>query len=124
VSGKVVLWLKAEVREVAAARCQSGEGESWRGGERTRLAAMRFPFKGGAAGWQWRGGGLGERGHRVEEAGESRGGWVRSRATVEGGGVGATWDGAVDRWAEMRWGPVIDGWVRGEATRRDGSARH
>jgi hypothetical protein len=56
VSGKVVLWLKAEVREVAAARCQSGEGESWRGGERTRLAAMRFPFKGGGGGVAMEGG--------------------------------------------------------------------
>jgi hypothetical protein len=43
--------------------------------------------------------------------------------TLEDGGVGATWDGAADRWAGMRWGLVISGWVRGEATLRGGSVR-
>jgi hypothetical protein len=33
VSGGVVLWLEVEAREVAAARCQSGEGKMRRGGE-------------------------------------------------------------------------------------------
>jgi hypothetical protein len=44
VSGGAVLRLEAEAREVAAARCESGEGEPWLGGERTRPATTRVPF--------------------------------------------------------------------------------
>jgi hypothetical protein len=73
VSGGAVLRLEAEVREVAAVQCWSGEGESRRGGERTRPAVVRFPFKGGAGGVAAEGG-LVEHGRRVEEVGESEGG--------------------------------------------------
>jgi hypothetical protein len=44
VSGGAVLRLKAEAREVAATRCESGEGEPWLGGERTWPATARVPF--------------------------------------------------------------------------------
>jgi hypothetical protein len=69
------------------------------------------------------GGSGGARPSRGASGGE-QGGRARSRATVEGGGVGATRDGTVDSWAEMRWGLVFSGWVRGEAMRREESARH
>jgi hypothetical protein len=36
---------------------------------------------------------------------------------VEGSGVGVTRDDVADRWAGTRRGPVISGWVRGEAAR-------
>jgi hypothetical protein len=35
----------------------------------------------------------------------ARAGGGVARVTVKGGGVGATRDGAADRWARMRWGP-------------------
>jgi hypothetical protein len=81
-------------------------------------------------------GGSGERGRRVEEAGESEGvrvwrgeaewhraaaarlrhAWAaRCHATVEGSRVGATWDGVADRWAGMRRSPIVSSWVWGEA---------
>jgi hypothetical protein len=47
---------------------------------------------------------------------------ARCRATVEGGGVGVTRNGAADKWAGTRWGPVISSWVRGEAARQAVSA--
>jgi hypothetical protein len=46
VSGGAVLRLEVEAREVVAARRQSGEGESWPGGERTRPAAAEEGFEG------------------------------------------------------------------------------
>jgi hypothetical protein len=73
------------------------------------------------------GGDSGERNRRMEEVGESEGGpqawqgngsvaapdrraWAAyCHVTVEGGGVEATQDGVVDRWAGMRRGPVISG---------------
>jgi hypothetical protein len=57
VSGRAVLQLEAEAREVVAVRRQSGEGGSRRRRERTRPTATRFPFKGGRQGGS--GGGFG-----------------------------------------------------------------
>jgi hypothetical protein len=44
---------------------------------------------------------------------------ARRWAAAEGGGVGATRDGAADKWAGMRRGPIINGWVQGQARQRD-----
>jgi hypothetical protein len=79
VSGGAVLRLEAEVREVAAVQCWSGEGESRRGGERTRPAVVRFPFKGGPVGWQRRG--------VWWSTADAWRKWGRARA----GGLGAVW---------------------------------
>jgi hypothetical protein len=91
VSGGAVLRLEAEAREVAAVQCWSGEGESWRGGEQTRPAVVRFPFKGGPTGWQRRGG-LGEHNRRMEEVGESEGGGS-GRSVGQWRGLGWQWLG-------------------------------
>jgi hypothetical protein len=69
-----------------------------------------FKRGGGGRAQAWRGKG---------SATGGRGRW-RCHATVEGGGVGATRDGAADRWAGTRRGPVDSGWVRG----RGSAARH
>jgi hypothetical protein len=53
----------------------------------------------------------------------SRRGRRRCRATVDGGGVGATWDGATDRWAGTKQGPVVSGWERGRGTNHAGPDR-
>jgi hypothetical protein len=112
VSGGTILRLEAKAREVAVARRQSGEGESWRGGERTWPAAAGFPFKGGLAGWQRRGGGFrgaqpthggsgGERGGAPGVAGE----WLGSGPRPAGVG------GVLPRDSGGWWG-------RGDAGRR------
>jgi hypothetical protein len=79
VSGGAVMHLEEEAREVAMVRRQNDEGESWHRGEETRPAVAGFPFKWGADGVAAEGG-LGEHGRRVEEAGESKGGWSLSGA--------------------------------------------
>jgi hypothetical protein len=67
----------------------------------------------------------GERGWGVQvRRGSATRRWAACcRAIVEGGGVGATRDDAADRRAGMRRGPVVSGWVRGEAAWQGGSAR-
>jgi hypothetical protein len=128
VSGGVVLWLEVEVREVAAARCQSGEGKMRRGGENLAGDGV-FVLKGsgGEGGWRggcrvvavWRGAarwrGVGSAAARPRRA------WpARCRMIVEGGGVGATRDGVANRWAGTPQGPSRQrlGAARGSTVRR------
>jgi hypothetical protein len=110
-SGAAVLWLEAEAREVAMAQRQSGEGKSPHSGEKLGRRRWGSLFKGAAGGEAAEGG----RVSRVTHGGgarESEGGGAAGvarerlgsrqqppadgsgrrccRATVEGGGVGAT----------------------------------
>jgi hypothetical protein len=131
VSDRAVLQLEVEAREVAAARRRTREGKSRRGGERARSAVMGSGFKRGGGGVAAEGG-SGEHGQRVEEAGKSKGGQAQRGAawrqrsghgtTVEGGGVGATWDDMADRWAGTRWGPGHQQLDAGRGSVASGSA--
>jgi hypothetical protein len=110
--------------------------KSWHRGEEIRPAAVGCPFNGGRRGGSGGGWGFGGAWLTRGGSGESEGGGVQvrrgsatgrsaacCRAIVEGGGVGATRDDAADRRAGMRRGPVVSGWVWGEAAWQGGSAR-
>jgi hypothetical protein len=105
-------------REVQV-RCQNGEGESWRGGEKTQPAAAGSLFLNRAGGEAVEGG-SGESGDTWRQSGGERGGPERRRrhfrVTVEGGGVGPMRGGVANRWAGTRWGPVVSGWVWGRGS--------
>jgi hypothetical protein len=91
------------------------------GGEAAERGRASRATRGGGAGESE--GGLGTAGERLgsrQRPPAGRRGRRRCHATVEGCGVGATRDGAADRWAGTRRGPVISGWVRG----RGSAARH
>jgi hypothetical protein len=107
------------VRELAAARRQSGEGKIMAQGRKFGWRRWRLRFKG-----ERRGGGARRGGRRVQaeqEREREKGGpgcdgdstAARRRAAagsvartiVKGGGVGATRNGVTDRWAGTRWGP-------------------
>jgi hypothetical protein len=129
---------RAEAREVAAARHRSGEGKIAARGR--KFDRRRLHFKGERHGGGRRGGRRveaerereGERGpwvrrgqHRGSASGDSvpaavRAGGGVTRATVKGGGVGATQNGVPDRWAGTRRGPGHQrlGAARGSAVRR------
>jgi hypothetical protein len=112
-----------------------GKNAAWgrKFGRRWRLRFKGERRGGGPEGWAPRGGGAGEReGERGAwarrgaarrcgvdaSAARLRCAWApRYRATVEGGGVGATWDGVAAGGPGHNEGLVVSSWVRREAAR-------